>query len=108
VQQRIAARGQAEPADEPCSGYTAEGEAHGREPVSQSRRPPRPGRGDAGQALGKDATLAPHIVTEEPTRLEPDGNAMLTPRQVGKPAFVSAVGALGLPAAQWARRRAGA
>ena len=108
TQQGVPADGQPYVVAQARTGRAAERQAHGSEPVGQPRRLARPGRGDAGQAFGEDATLTLGVVAEELPNAELDGNGMLAPGQVSQDAPISTMGPPGSPVAERASRRAGA
>ena len=98
AQQGVLAGGQPYAVAQARTGRAAERQAHGSEPVGQPRRLARPGRGDAGQAFGKDATLTLGVVAEELPNAELDGNDMLSPGQVSQDAPIPTMGPPAWPA----------
>ena len=105
AQQRIAAGVQPELAAEPHAGLTAQRQAHGRKPPGEARRLARPRRGDAGQAFGEEATLAPGVVAKQPSNAQSDCDGILAPGQVGERPLIAAMDALGPSTAERASRR---
>lgn len=105
AQQGVPARDQSHAAAEAHTGCSTERQVQRRKPIGQPRCLACLERRDAGQAFGKDTTLAPDIVAEEFSYAEPDGNGVFAPGQVGQGALVLAVGPPGPPTAEQARRR---
>jgi len=105
AQQRVAAGVQPELAAEPHAGRTAQRQAHGRKPPGEARRLAPPRRGDAGQAFGEEATLAPGVVAKQTSNTQSDRDSILAPGQVGERPLVAAMDALGSPVAQRAACR---
>jgi hypothetical protein len=87
------------------AGAAAERQTQGRQPGVQALRPTRPGEGNPGQALGKNAARTAGVPTEQPAYPQPDGDGVRAPGQIGECALVAAVGALGPPAAERAACR---
>jgi hypothetical protein len=107
AQQCVAAGGQSELGPKAHASTAAERQAQGGQPGIQAPRPARPGKGNCGQTLGKNAALAAAIPAEQAAHPQPDSDGVraLAPGQIGEHALVSAVDALGPPAAEWAAGR---
>jgi hypothetical protein len=69
---------------QPRASCPSEGEAQGEKACRKPQRSPRPGRHEAGQALGEDAAAALRIGAEEFTDAKLPGEGIATPREIGE------------------------